>query len=798
VSSGQREASPAGRAEPGAAGDPARRRAGRTHRGNLPAELSSFVGRGRALAAVRRLMPASRLVTLTGPGGVGKTRLALRAAATARCAFPDGVWFVDLTVVRTAEPAVLAHLVASTLGMRERSARSPVAELAGYLEPRCALLVLDNCEHMIPAVAWLLEPLLRTCPRLRVLATSREPVGIRGEQIFVVPPMPVPDPRRAETPDDCESMALFAARAATILPDFRLTAANRPAVAEICRRLDGLPLAIELAVPRLRVQSPARLRDTLTDRLAALSRPRATPDRQRTLRACIDWSFHLCTAAERRLWARLTVFAGGCELDDIEGVCADDRLPAGDLLELTAALVDKSIIVPQQSGPVVGYRMLDTIRDYGRDKLAEAGEDAELRRRHRDWYLTVVEQAGEDWLGERQGHWLARLGRNHANLRAAMEFCLAEPGEAGQALRLAVTLPSHHWHANGMFGEGRQWLDSALAASTDTSVLRVRGLLRNSHLAIWQGDTDAVRNLLAVAEPLARQIGDPAEQAHAAYVRGLAANLRKDPVAARHDLEEGLGLLARAARPGLDLRMQLLLSLQIATGMLGDQRRSAACHRELLGITEPRGEAVYRSVSLYARGLTAWRLGDVEEAAASETESLRIRRAKGADDRLGVALSLEVLAWATAHRRQHERAATLLGAADALRTDLAVPIGSIGHLADHHEACVRRTREALGDRSFTKAYDRGLYLDYDEVFGYALGQSPEPARPAGSAPERLTRREQEVAGLVAEGLTNQEIADRLVISRRTAESHVEHILAKLGVTSRVQVATRITRSTGPP
>jgi predicted ATPase/DNA-binding CsgD family transcriptional regulator len=768
--------------------------------GNVPAELSSFVSRQDELTQVRRLLSTHRLVTFTGIGGVGKTRLALRTATDARRAFPDGTWFIDLCGLVPAEPATVeipdaqavADLVCATLGVRERSARAPVDVLCERLARARLLLVLDNCEHLLSACAMLAEALLRASPGLRIVATSREPLTVAGEATLPVPPLPVPDPQEPPALDDlirCASVALFTARAAAAVHDFQLTEGNRHAVAEICQRLDGLPLAIELAAARLPVLTPRQIADRLTDRFTLLTRrSRSSPDRQQTLRACVDWSFDLCTKDEQRLWARLSAFADSFEFDAIEGICASDDLPADELLDLTDSLVDKSILVRSYDrGGGARYRMLQTIQVYGLEKLREAGEDALLPRRHRDWYEALVARARAEWISDRQAYWLTRLTREYPNLRAAVDFSLREPGEVDAALRIALSLPAMYWWARGMFREGRRWLKVALGATTERGVRHTRAMLLASRLAFAQRDGDASR-LLEDGERLARRLDAPDAIAHAMFIRGTTAMFRNELGLAVESFEAALATLARAAEPELDQRLHLMFTLVAAAGLAGDHARASECYREVLAITEPTGEGIHRSNAMWAYGMVVWRQGDLDQAAELQVASLRLKRIHGLDDTLGGALCLEVLGWIEAGRRRPDRAATLIGAADAALEDLGTPIRTFGHLAGQHDECERQIRGALGGRMFDETIRRGRSMTYEEALAYALGEarSAPPATPA--APTPLTRRQQQVAMLVGRGLSNREIASALVISQRTAESHLESILTRLGFSSRAQVA----------
>src|SRR6516164_7634099 len=517
--------------------------------GNLPAELTTFVGRRGELAEVRRLLAGSRLVTLTGVGGVGKTRLALRAAAGMRRAFRDGVWLVQLDQLR--DEALVAQAVAGALGLQDRAGYAPAAALAEYLAGRQLLLMLDNCEHLVDAVAELADLLLRAAAGLRVLATSREALTIDGESVLAVPPLPVPPPGRRPTAAELTrfpAVRLFAERAAQVVPGFAVTEANAAAVAGICRRVDGLPLAIELAAARLPVLSAEQIDARLGDRLGLLTGGgRARPARQQTLRASIEWSYELCTRAERLLWARCSVFAGGFELDAAEGVCADDRLAAGRVLDLLAGLAGKSILIAEHREGVARYRLPEPLREFGQERLQESGEYTALRRRHRDWHELLAARADTDLLSPQMTDWVARLFREHANVNAAQDFCQAEPGEAEAGLRIAVHVwPFYYWTA-GHVSEGRYRLGQALAQAGEPTVWRARGLLSESFLAAMSNDRGAARTLLEQGTSLAGQLDDPATQAFAAYCAGTACQLAGDLRHAIDHFEDGLAALPAAA-----------------------------------------------------------------------------------------------------------------------------------------------------------------------------------------------------------------------------------------------------------
>ncbi|HEX8631719.1 MAG TPA: LuxR C-terminal-related transcriptional regulator [Catenuloplanes sp.] len=780
---------------------------GRVSSGNLPAEATSFVGRRRELGEVRRLLVDARLATLTGVGGTGKTRLARRAAADLRRAFTDGAWFVDLTDLHdprqlcrsVADPDVLAYLVAAVLGLPDQPGQQPMRLLADQLADRHMLLVLDNCEHLLPACASLADTLLRAAPRLRVLATSREPLAVPGEVIFAVPPLLVPERAGRPTLADllqCEAVALFVARAQAAMQAFQLTEDNRGAVAELCHRLDGLPLAIELAAARIRVLAPQQILDRLTDRFGLLSRGnRTAPERQQTLRACVDWSFDLCLKPEQTLWTRLTVFAGAFELDAVESVCTDEQLPPAEVLDVLAGLVDKSILACEDLGSVVRYRMLETIRDFGREKLRLATEESGLRRRHRDWYQQLVALARAQWVSDRQPYWLARLGREHPNLRTAVEYCLTEPGQAEDALRIIGSLPVHYWWSRRLLTECRSWLERALGQAGAPTALRARSLLLASDLAFVHGDAGSATRLLAEGEHLAQQLDDPAATAHASYTRAIGTLHTNDLPATVRSCERALAVLATVPRPEseLDLHLRLLIALGVAAAMAGARDRAGACRTELLSITHRLGSDFYRSSALWSCGVVSWLHGDLPQAAAEVAESLRLKRAAGLGDDFGTALCLEVLAWITASQQRYARAATLLGGAEALRAGQGTRILSYRHLVPYHDECERQAREAVGDAAFVDALRYGQGLSYEEMLAYALDER-RPSVPSASpaTPTPLTRREREISELVARGLSNKDIAATLLISPRTAESHIENILNKLGFTSRSQVAAWVT------
>lgn len=760
--------------------------------GKLPLELTSFVGRRRELKEAKDKLSASRLVTLAGVGGVGKTRLAFRVAADTRRAYSDGVCLVELADLN--DTALLMDMVAGALMMRERSAQPLEDSIIEYLAERHLLLVLDNCEQLVEAVAGLAEMLLRNCPHLRILATSREPLGIGGETVLRVPPLTIPDTDHGPSLhvlSRYDAVTLFAERAAEAVPGFEVTADNRLAVASICQRLDGLPLPIELAAARLRVMSAEQILDRLVDRYKLLTTSsRGTPTRHQTLRLSMDWSYDLCAPKEQLLWSRLAVFAGSFELDAAEAICADGLAPE-DLLDGVASLVDKSILTREETGGVARFRMLDTVRDYGREKSEQAGECTSLRRKHRDWYLNLVLEMEAEWVSPRQLGWIARIEREQPNLREAMEYALSDATDRDDqvGLRIATALYPF-WLAHGLLTEGRRWLDRTLAQQPHLpTAVRVNALYADSLLAEQQGDFHAGTDLVEEARTLAHHVADPVIHARVAQAEGLLAVSVGDLSRASTLLKKALELF-EAQGDYLQARIGILMAFGWTFELQGDTARAIACHNQVLEITALHGESMYRTYTLWAMGVAVWRQGD--GARASEYLKQGLRLSRQLDDPVMAASCLEALAWIEGDEQNTKHAVVLMGAAEALRHAVGSPTVRFPRLLTHHQECERSARRALGDRAYSAASREGRALSFGEAVAYALGERARAAPPSPSTLTDLTKRERQVAELVAQGLTNKAIADKIVISQRTAQGHVEHILAKLGFTSRAQIAAWVT------
>ncbi|GGS89855.1 ATP-binding protein [Streptomyces chromofuscus] len=776
----------------------------------LPVETTSFVDRRAELAEGRELLARARLVTLTGPGGVGKTRLAGRIAARVARAFPDGVRFVHLSGLH--DPALVPVAAADALGLYDHSAQPPLDALVTQVRDRRLLLVVDNCEHLLEACTELAAALLHGTTGVRVLATSRHRLGLTEEHLLEVRPLPVPDPDgEASAAEPGPALALFADRAAAVVPGFRLTPANRSAVARLCRRLDGLPLAIELAAVRLRVLSVEQLLERLDDRYRLLSTgsPAVLP-RYRTLRAAVDWSHDLCTEREQVVWARLSVLAGSFDLETAEAVCADgERVRSYDVLQAVAGLVDKSVLCREPGPDGVRYRLLDTLRHYGLDRLRRhPDEERAARRRQRDWMQQRAAACEAAWFGPGQREIVARLRADQDNLRAALAFGLPEPdasptgahsgapapADALASLRLAGTL-WFYWHACGAPREGRYWLDRALDASPEPTAERARGLWVAGLLAGCPEDLTRGRRRAEEARALARRLGVEAEAAHAEYVIGVILLFSDDLRAALAHFRAGV---ARGRVPGRHLSLVGLdrVELACALGFLGEADEAIAVCEEARALCERHGEEWVLSYVHRMLALAHTVRDDGHRAERHAREALRLKLA--VNDVTGIGLTLDLLAQIVGRSGAPERAAVLLGGADRIWADVDRDRWGSAALDSTRRGTETRAREALGGAAYDRAYAHGATLGLTGIVGHALDERPEQRGPGEPAVERahrgvrLTRRETQVAELVAEGLANQQIADRLVIARRTAEGHVERILSKLGFSNRSQIAAWVT------
>ena len=770
-------------------------------RSNLPAEVTRFIGRRRELPAIASAIERHRLVTLRGAGGVGKTRLALRVAADLRDSFADGCWLVQLSPLRA--PELLARTVSAALGLPDEAAGDAPQALAQNLAERELLLLLDTCEHLTEACAELAALLLAAAPGLRILATSRSPLGLPDEHTVLVTPLDLPATDDAAAAH-ADAVTLFVDRARAAVPGFGLTQENTRAVAELCRRLDGIPLALELAAVRLRGMPVEEILARLSDRFRVLGTARTSTDRHRTLRAAVSWSYELCTPAEQQLWARLSVFPGGFGLAAAEYVCGPG---AGEILR---RLADKSVVQPSPGAatearpaaapgdaadagyvPEDRFQLLDTMREFGAELLNGAGAAAagQVRARHRDYYLGLAERAAAGSMTAGQTAWLTRLGAETANLRVALDFSFCTPGEAAAGLRMTRRLLTY-WLMTGQFTEGRRWHDRALpvasAAPDDAWAVFGAGVL-----AVQQGDFATGGPLLTRATSLAAASGDEDLAAHVTDARGMLAFNSGDLVTAQAEFEAALAVDERAGfgDPTALVTYSRLASVCLLTFEL---ERAAGLCEECLRRCEEIGEQWARGTALWTRGAARWLSGDNAAAIGDVLACLRIKERLG--DLHTIAMSFDLLSVCLVATGDVDRAAVLHGASEKLWTLLNAPVLMGPAYTEIRKSGADTARNALGEERFDALVGHGYAMSLHVALAVAKGETPAApaAGPAGTAEpgagaKALTRREREIAELVADGLGNRDIAERLYLSKRTVDSHVEHIFTKLAFSSRGQL-----------
>ena len=682
--------------------------------GELRGELTEFVGRRAELARVRDALAGARLVTLTGPGGIGKTRLALQVAAGAVRAFRDGVWLAELAGLR--DPGLLVGEVARSLGLSDRSARWAVASLADYLQRRQVLLVLDGCEHLADACAVMVDALLRGCPGLRIIATSRHVLGVAGEVTIAVPPMTVPAEGSPATPEELlgyEAVRLFAERGAAVLPGFAVHACNGAAVAGVCRAVDGIPLAVELAAVRLRSLSPGQILSRLDSRFQLLSGggPAGQPH-HRTLQDALEWSYELLTDGEQAMWRRMSVFAGSFDLDAAEAVCAVGRVAAGQIADLVDALVAKSILLREGEG-TARYRLLDTIREFGATKLRGRGNERALRLRHWRWYAALA--ARQEAFGPGRAEWIAALEADHENLRAALEFCLSESGQAAAGAQLACDL-WRYWETHGHLTEGRRILAALLDRLDQASPARPRALWTAGFLAQFQGEIPAARKLLEDALSAARAAGDTAAEAWASSFLGW--DLYHDGDADRgHALARTALRLHREAGDHVGVVLALM-QIGFIHMSAGEAEQAADWYTTCADVCQDSGNAWYHAYARWGLAVVALLRGDHEDARRLGRGALRTIR--GMDDSMGVVLCLDALSWVAAAHREPIRALTLAAAAEAAWA--AIPATPTSPLRAQHDAALSAARAALPGAEYRAAFAKGSAMDQAEAIAFALGE----------------------------------------------------------------------------
>ncbi|MFJ1973509.1 ATP-binding protein [Streptomyces sp. NPDC087903] len=685
--------------------------------GNLPLELTSFVGRSAELAGLEEALGASRLVTVTGAGGVGKSRLAAHAAV--RSAGAGGVWRVELAPVR--DPEFVDYAVVEALGLTDHTTRGPRETLLDHLAGRGLLLVLDGFEHLVDACAALTADLLRRLPGLRVLAVGRRPLAVAGEQLFPLGPL-----------EEDEAAALFLDRAA----QHGAVVEDGPDVRELCRRLDGIPLAIELAAGRLRALSPAQLLERLDDRFRLLTGGgRDVLPRHQTLRTAIGWSHELCTPPERLLWSRLSVFAGRFDLEAAEYVCSGGGLAADDVLDVLSELLAQSVLAREEAATGVRYRMLDTVRAYGAEWLEATGDAARLRRRHRDWYVGLATWCELEWFSPRQYEVAARVEAELPNLRCALEYCLTEPDGAPLGQYLAGSL-WFYWAGCGRLSEGRHWLEQAVREESGNEQSRLKALWVLGYVATLQGDKVPALAALQECREEAERMASPTAVAYAEHRAGCLALVTDDMARAETLLRSALDRYQEIGELNSNVLMGQV-ELAMARAFQGDLPAAVRLSEDVRQVCEDHGERWARTYALYVLAYAAWSEGDPVRARDLLTDCLS--GARTFRDLLGSVLTIELLALVTAAEGDFTEAAVLQGAASAMWPSVGLPLFGSAYYNAPHELCEATARERLGDERYEECVRQGARLGRETAVSRALSGAPATSMDAVPAPRGPVR-----------------------------------------------------------
>ena len=727
--------------------------------------LTSFVGRRHELGRLRALLDGSRLVTIIGPGGAGKTRLAEEFAAGLARSFEGGSAVAYLG--GTLAPVEIVDIVAAAVGLRSKGARGAEEELISYLSDQRLLLVLDNCEHLAAASAALAADVLRACARVAIVATGRQPLHLPGEQLFPIGGL---GPEAA--------IELFADRARRVVPDFAVDQATRPQVEQICARLDGMPLAIELAAAQVRSLGLAELTQELTGHLADLaSRSIVGPERQRTLRQAIAWSHDLLSEAQRICWRRLSVFYGGFTLGAAQHVAGTDPIQPDDVAPLLGDLVDQSMLIFEPAAD--RYRLIEVLRDFGREQLKQAGEESLAAQRHRRFMVGLCQECDRRWFGPDQARLIDAMHAEAGNLRAALENCRSA-GAAADGLRLANGTV-WHWLTRASLEEGLRWYRVFLGRSGDAA-LEAQAHWKAAYLAALRLDFAAAHELLPKAFDFAAAAQDALDRAYVRLMSALVI-IYEQP----GESEEARRLCRETLEdPAADTmaRQWSLIVSALASLALGDWQECRQAGLAGADIGRRAGELWGRELSLRFLAHAERQLGRPNEAQATLVDCLHIDRQLG--DLWHMAWSTEALGWVAADTGRFERGARLLGVAAGLwpqtGTQLADPWQA------WHAAAMEQLRERLGAVRLTAAIEAGRALTRAEALAFALEEAGPVAAKPGPEHLQLSTRELEVAALVAAGLGNRAIAERLFLSPRTVEKHVEHVMDKLALGSRAEIA----------
>jgi non-specific serine/threonine protein kinase len=752
----------------------------------LPVELSSFVGRAQELEELRKMLGSTRLLTLTGIGGAGKSRLAFRLAAAVAADYPDGVRLVSLGPVLDA--SLLSQAIASVLDVRERSGESLEASLSRHLRDRGALLVFDGCEHLIDACARLVELLLGSSHHLTILTTSQEALRVPGEVIWRVPSLSLPasdGESRIASLMESEAVRLFVDRASLVQHGFSLTEQNGPLIALICRRLDGLPLAIELAAAQIRLMPPIELENRLQDRFRLLTGgSRTAMARHQTLRATVDWSYDRLDRPEQALFRRLAVFSGSFDLEAAEAVCGGSPVPI-DVFGCLSRLVDRSMVGVQDGVRGTGrYRLLESLRQYGQERLTDSG-DEHVRRRHAEYYASLAQKGSDGLVGAAQAASLAGLEFDQDNMRAALTWALGNDRDL--ALHLAAAL-GPYWYMRGSLTEGHEWLATAIAASSTPSPTLARALTHAGWVAYWQGDYERSRTLAERGLAVARDLGDAIEIARAVNLLGGVF----------HIADEDFDAARRCYAEAYEIRSSLsdhwgmassLNNLALAEYDAGDYETAESLMRDALAQVDALGDQRARANALDSLARIVLERGKDAEARRYHSECLALAQQLG--DKVDTADALDGLARVAVAEGASERALTIAGAAHALRDRIGYETPKPWRR--RLQKSIDAARADISPKVAATAWERGTRLNEQQAVLLALARA-EADSGDGRGGGLLTPRELEIAALVAVGLSNKQMAIRLKISERTADAHVEHIRTKLDVHTRVQIAAWFTQN----
>jgi predicted ATPase/DNA-binding CsgD family transcriptional regulator len=796
---------------------------------NLPVQLTSFIGRERELADVKRLVSTSRLVTLTGAGGCGKTRLALRVAGETSDRFEDGVWWIELVVLN--DPTLLPQAVLQTLGLPESPSRTPLDPLTDYFQAKHSLLILDNCEHIIDACARFVSHLLQSCPQLSLIVTSREALNIDGELAWIVPSLQIPStqsPSAFSELNTYDAVQLFVARASAIEPDFALRNQNVDAVIKICQRLDGIPLAIELAAARIKVLGVEQIAERLDNTLQLLTQGKRTaPSRHQTLRAAMDWSYNLLSEAEKKFFQRLAVFSGGFTLEAAEVICMGDGAELGNVLDLVASLLSKSLLVlvewntgsHEPAGGLLRYRFLEPVRQYAREKLVESGAETAIRDRHLSYFHDWIQTTETKLYMAEQLTQFSNLDQDLDNIRAALQWAL--PTQPVMALQMVAAL-TLFWNVRGYTTEGRRWGEQALQQTEndltpEVQGARARALITVAFLTMTQGDYLATSDLIGQAIPILRTQNDRLGLARALFIQSTVMSFLGQPsvvqAAAEESFEMGVELddpftlsITSAIMAGALFRVgEMTIARRFMEEALTNSRRfgspmalafslwgagMGAFSQDNLKIAHDYVEeslALFRQIGdKHRTNMTATGLADIlrQMGDMREAEKLYVEAIRGWQDYGqfgGIARCIECLAFVAIAENRDKQAARWLGAAEVVRKVSHAEMIANEQEEYQREMAILRGRINLDD--FTRSWSEGQVLTLQQVLA-EVEQLPRVLQAKKQAPDALTPRELDVLRLLVQGLSDAQIAEKLVVSRRTVTTHLTTIYSKLGVNSR--------------